>query len=320
MRKLKISKDLEKKGFTLVELSAVIIILAIIALIAVPTIGNVIEKFKEDALKNSAYGLVEASNVYYTKTLNNEMTEPVMFDFVDNNQTSEAKLAFKGKINNGKVILNTDGKVVLCISDGKYYAYKELIEDKVTTGKGSCSYDGQTGNFNIISDVDTLNQQIKDLQAELVSTQNTLNGQIDTLQTEISNAKASIAGALTNKGVSVSTTAGFDVLAQKINDMSIGYKINTLYNIYQYSALYSSGTIAILDVSKYSRVKIDSITFSQSNNMKVAVYIDDVLYTTYGATVNNLVFDVSSNSKIEFKLLQGTTSSEAITITGVEVS
>lgn len=302
MSKIKSSKNLEKKGFTLIELSAVIIILAVIALIAVPTIGNIIEEFKERALKSSAYGLLEASNVYYTKTLNKGMTEPVMFDFVDNNQTSEAKLAFKGQINNGKVILNTDGRVVLCVSDGKYYAYKELTEDEVTTGKGSCSYDGETGNFKIISDVDTLNQQIKDLQAE------------------ISNAKASIAGALINKGVSVSTTAGFDVLTQKINDMNTGYRINTLYNIYQYSALYSSGTIAILDVSKYSQVKIDSITFSQSNNMKVAVYIDDVLYATYGATVNNLVFDVSSNSKIEFKLLQGTTSSEAITITGVEVS
>ena len=166
MRKIESDKSPEKKGFTLIELTAVIIILAVIALIAVPVIGNVIEDFKERALKGSAYGLVEAANLYYTKTLKNELNEPVAFDFVDDIQTTEEKLEFKGKINNGKVILNTNGNVVLCISDGKYYAYKELTEDEVTTGKGSCSYDGQTGDFNIISDVDTLNKQITDLRAE----------------------------------------------------------------------------------------------------------------------------------------------------------
>lgn len=175
----------EQKAFTLIELLAVIIILAVIALIAVPIIGNIIEDFKENALKDSAYGLVEASNIYYTKTLDNELTEPVSFDFVDNNQTSEAKLDFKGKINNGKVILNTDGNVVLCISDGKYYAYKEITESDVVTGKGSCSYDGETGNFNIISDIDTLNQQIRDLQAEITDLKNLPPnykvGKIDTL-------------------------------------------------------------------------------------------------------------------------------------------
>lgn len=188
MRKIKRIKSLEKKGFTLIELSAVIIILAVIALIAVPIIGNIIEDFKEKALKSSAYGLVEAANIYYTKTLNEELTEPVAFDFVDNVQTTEQKLEFKGKINNGKVILNTDGKVVLCVSNGKYYAYKELTEDKVTTGKGGCLYNGETGDFNIISDVDTLNRQIADLQAEIANLKSIPpNAKVGMISTLVSN-------------------------------------------------------------------------------------------------------------------------------------
>lgn len=49
-----------KKGFTLVELLAVIVILAIIALIATPIILNVIDNAKEGAAKNSAYGYIDA--------------------------------------------------------------------------------------------------------------------------------------------------------------------------------------------------------------------------------------------------------------------
>lgn len=212
MKEIRKGKSLEKKGFTLVELSAVIIILAVIALIAVPVIRNVIENFKEGALKNSAYGLVEAANVYYTKTLNKGLTEPITFDFVDDIQTTEEKLQFKGKINNGKVILNTNGNVVLCISDGKYYAYKELIEDKVTTGKGSCSYNGETGNFIIISDVDTLNKQIVDLQAQ------------------IDNAKNLLSEAITAKGEETSNSDSFEVMAENINKIKTGYVKELFYS------------------------------------------------------------------------------------------
>ena len=52
------------KGFTLVELLAVIVILAIIALIATPIILNVINDAKKQAAKDSAYGYMDAVEKY----------------------------------------------------------------------------------------------------------------------------------------------------------------------------------------------------------------------------------------------------------------
>ena len=155
-----------KKGFTLIELLAVIVILAIIAVVTIPMIMNVIEKAKKGALEDSAYGLIESANLYYSENVK-EITSPVTFDYANGEQISESKLKYKGKIENGKLILNTDGKVVLCIDNGKNYAYKELNDNKVTTGNGTCSYDGETGTFEILSDVESLNQEKRELQEEI---------------------------------------------------------------------------------------------------------------------------------------------------------
>ncbi|MBE6144928.1 MAG: prepilin-type N-terminal cleavage/methylation domain-containing protein, partial [Firmicutes bacterium] len=58
-----------KRGFTLIELLAVIVILAIIALIAVPVITNIIEYARREAFRDSAYGIIEAGNLYFTENL-----------------------------------------------------------------------------------------------------------------------------------------------------------------------------------------------------------------------------------------------------------
>lgn len=53
-----------EKGLTLVELLAVIVILGIIAAIAVPSIGNVIEKSKENAVRADALNILAAADLY----------------------------------------------------------------------------------------------------------------------------------------------------------------------------------------------------------------------------------------------------------------
>jgi len=63
----KMSKLLKnEKGLTLVELLAVIVILAIVAAIAVPSIGNIIENSRYNAVKADATNVLSAAQLYFT--------------------------------------------------------------------------------------------------------------------------------------------------------------------------------------------------------------------------------------------------------------
>lgn len=57
------------KGFTLIELLAVIVILAIIALIATPIVLNLINRARQGAAQDSAYGVRKAAKLYYQTAL-----------------------------------------------------------------------------------------------------------------------------------------------------------------------------------------------------------------------------------------------------------
>lgn len=54
-----------QKGLTLVELLAVFVILAIIAAIAIPAIGNIIENSRYKAVKADAINMLNAASLYY---------------------------------------------------------------------------------------------------------------------------------------------------------------------------------------------------------------------------------------------------------------
>ena len=67
-----------EKGFTLIELLAVIIILSVIMVIAVPKVLDVINKSKEEAFIDSAYGISDSAKYYYFE---NNMTDSYNFEY-----------------------------------------------------------------------------------------------------------------------------------------------------------------------------------------------------------------------------------------------
>ncbi len=64
-----------KKGFTLIELLAVIVILSVLILIALPSVLNIMNKARKDAFKDEATSIVRAAeNAYIASDLTESCT------------------------------------------------------------------------------------------------------------------------------------------------------------------------------------------------------------------------------------------------------
>ena len=124
-----------KKGFTLIELLAVIVILAIIALIASPIIIGLIDDARKESFKSSAYGIVKAGEILYSKDMMNNTKEEVVFTYNNGEETSSVdnkQLEYNGaKPDSGNVFINEDGKIAIIIYNGTYCAEKGYDESEI---------------------------------------------------------------------------------------------------------------------------------------------------------------------------------------------
>ena len=123
----------KNKGFTLVELLAVIVILALIALIATPIILNVINDAKKQAAKDSAYGYMDAVEKYIVSSeLEDKSIKDGTYRVEDLNNMG---VSVKGSIpDNGNIeIKNKEVKSYDIGIDG--YAVSNGKVDKVSTTK-----------------------------------------------------------------------------------------------------------------------------------------------------------------------------------------
>ncbi|HPF83218.1 MAG TPA: prepilin-type N-terminal cleavage/methylation domain-containing protein [Bacilli bacterium] len=118
-----------KKGFTLIELLAVILILGIIALIAIPVVNNIIKEAKKGSFKTTAENIVKS--VETKCQLQQVKGENITREYNLSDKNIKTKMNIKGDIPSvGSVSVNSDCTVTyLNVADTTYTA--TLNNDKV---------------------------------------------------------------------------------------------------------------------------------------------------------------------------------------------
>ncbi|MDD3241646.1 MAG: prepilin-type N-terminal cleavage/methylation domain-containing protein [Bacilli bacterium] len=250
---------MNKKGFTLIEILAVIVILGVIMVIAVPFVTGYIERSKRNALLSTADGFIDSVVLYHSSNVE-ESDKVFIFDATRNGETTDGeKIDFKGKFTGtGSVRLYQDGKTAICISDGKYFALKNINDTEIKTGEGLCSYDEATNNYSSIELVSK--EQVDELQA-----------QIDQLNSE----KQELVSTLISNGVSVNPDSSLADVNNYILSNGVGKKIYTLgagtsFNLKTNYATYGLSSTAYTELTSndfYVTITRSYATFSSGNQL-----------------------------------------------------
>ena len=124
------------KGFTLIEILSVMVILGILAVITIPVITNVIDDIKRDSFENSVHGIVESARQYYLNSkLSGEMLDEIMFTAKNGKFILDDKeLSFSGsaRISDASYVkINGVGQIAINITDGIYSAIKQYDEASI---------------------------------------------------------------------------------------------------------------------------------------------------------------------------------------------
>ena len=121
-----------KKGFTLVELLAVVIILGILAVVIVPKIQQTIKDSKKNTYEASAHALDREADVFYTNhKINQSNFNGCEYNFTTGNNTCEG-FEFKGeKPESGGLKISIDGKSAFGLKYDDYCYSKGYDDDEI---------------------------------------------------------------------------------------------------------------------------------------------------------------------------------------------
>ena len=140
---------LNKKGFTLVELLAVIVILALLMVVATRTIGNIMNDSKDKAAQTEAQKILSKTYEDF-QTFNADSSVITKYTYAPGTAITSGEATITLKDANFNIIIKKDTTNVfksICIDDGKgtnATKYKGNVENgnsvgSLTKGTGACT-------------------------------------------------------------------------------------------------------------------------------------------------------------------------------------
>ena len=284
---------MQEKGFTLIELLAVIVILSVITLITVPMITNVIEESKKKALASSVEGLVESANLY---AIENDGVYEFLFDQEHKGSTLKGEsLDYRGTIDGeGKLYLDREGNVSVCISNDTYYAYKNynseiIVGDKKTgnciigfdalTNKYVAMLDNGTGNVSNVYSKDEVNNLVDDLDNKITNNTNeitNIKSDIEELQNNLNNY--ALQSELEKTNTNVENLSSLVSSNQKNLESLIDHQVEIYNGISEEKTLvYATNTIIsktnVLPAGTYLVIGNTQIKTSESGKYQIYISI-----------------------------------------------
>jgi prepilin-type N-terminal cleavage/methylation domain-containing protein len=146
---------MKNKGFTLVELLAIIVIISVITLITIPIVKNIIDESKENTAINSAYGFKEAVHDYYIdSTLDEEINLEGIYTVsngtINGPSVSSVAMKVKGtKPTAGRLIYKNSEMISGCL-EIEGYKIRYVDEQFMSDGKGTCTPNFQEDSWDVI--------------------------------------------------------------------------------------------------------------------------------------------------------------------------